>query len=119
MNKVPESPVSGPGTDTDDDLKAKLVLETARVPWTELQKYFARGQVAQVGPDLDLIEVAVAVARDEKSRVQDWMARQCFGEVAPRQAQEWYDANAVLWTVVVAPWVLVQEAPEQPDQGVH
>jgi len=31
------------------------------------------------------------------------------GEVAPDLARAWYDRNAELWAVVIAPWVLVQD----------
>lgn len=111
--------VAAPDPEAEEDLKAKLVLETARVPWTDLQKFFARGQLARVGPGQDLIDVAVAVARDDKTRVQAWMAQRQFGEVTADQAQAWYETNASLWTVVVAPWVLVQETPEQPGRSMH
>jgi hypothetical protein len=102
---------NGPDTDvsTADELKAKLVMETARVPWAELQRFYARGQVVRAAPELDLIEVAMAVAEDDKARVQPWLERGLFGEVAPSQAQQWFDDGTSLWTVVVAPWVLVQE----------
>lgn len=93
----------------EDELKAKLVMETARMPWTELQRFYARGQVVRVAPELDLIETAVAVAEDDKARVQQWLERGLFGEVSPDQAQTWYDDGASLWSLVVAPWVLVQE----------
>lgn len=92
------------------ELKAKLVNETARMPWTELQRFYARGQVVRVAPGLDLIEVATAVAEDDKARVQAWLEQGLFGDVAPSQAQAWFDNDASLWTVVIAPWVLVQEA---------
>lgn len=96
----------------EDALRAKLVGETARAPWLELQRFYARGQVVRAAPGLDLIDAALAVARDDSERVQHWMAAGLFGEVTPERAQAWFDAGADLWTVVVAPWVLVQE--DQP-----
>ena len=30
------------------------------------------------------------------------------GPVTDRQALEWYEANALMWAVVIHPWVLVQ-----------
>lgn len=102
----------------ENDLKAKLVMETARMPWTELQRFYARGQVVRVAPELDLIETAVAVAHDDKAQVQQWLERGLFGEVSPGQAQAWFDRGASLWTLVVAPWVLVQEAREVQEDSV-
>ena len=92
-----------------DELKAKLNLETSRVHWHELQTYFARGQVVRVSPDLDLLDVAAELAADNKQRFAHWMEKGQVGDVAPETAQAWYDRNAELWAVVVAPWVLVQD----------
>ena len=88
-----------------DELKTKLNLETSRIRWHELQTYFARGQVVRVAPELDLLEVATELAADNKTRFEDGRV----GEVAPDTAQSWYDRNAELWAVVIAPWVLVQD----------
>ncbi|SNB58882.1 hypothetical protein SAMN04487880_3219 [Marinobacter sp. es.042] len=92
-----------------DELKAKLNLETSRIRWHELQTYFARGQVVRVSPDLDLLDVAAELAADNKQRFAQWMEEGRVGEVAPDTAQDWYDRNAELWAVVIAPWVLVQD----------
>ena len=92
-----------------DELKAKLNLETSRIHWHELQTYFARGQVVRVSPDLDLLDVAAELAADNKQRFAQWMEKKQIGDVAPETAQAWYDRNAELWAVVVAPWVLVQD----------
>lgn len=92
-----------------DELKAKLNLETSRIHWHDLQTHFARGQVVNVAPELDLLEVASELAADNKRRFEQWMGEGRVGEVLPDTAQAWYDANAELWAVVIAPWVLVQD----------
>lgn len=97
----PESP---------DEIKARLNLETSRIHWHELQTYFAKGQVVRVAPELDLLEVAVQLTADNKAQFQHWMGQGQVGEVSPDLARDWYDRNAELWAVVVAPWVLVQDA---------
>jgi hypothetical protein len=99
-----------------DELKAKLNLETSRIHWQDLQTYFARGQVVQVAADLDLLEVATELAADNKSRFQQWMSGGQVGEVSADSARSWYDQNAELWAVVVAPWVLVQD---RADHALH
>jgi hypothetical protein len=97
----PESP---------DEIKARLNLETSRIHWHELQTYFAKGQVVRVAPELDLLEVAVQLTADNKAQFQHWMGQGQVGDVSPDLARDWYDRNAELWAVVVAPWVLVQDA---------
>jgi len=92
-----------------DDIKAKLNLETSRINWHELQTYYARGQVVRVAPELDLLEVAAELTADNKAQFEQWMQKGEVGDVSPDVARTWYDRNAELWAVVVAPWVLVQD----------
>jgi hypothetical protein len=58
---------------------------------------------------LDLVEVALRLAEDDVERVARWMRRGEIGPVSDAQARNWYRREAVLWAVVVSPWVLVQE----------
>lgn len=91
------------------DIKAKLNLETSRIPWRELQVYYARGHVVKVAADLDLLDVALELTRDNKLQFETWMTNGQVGDVSPALAQSWYDHNTELWAVVIAPWVLVQD----------
>ncbi len=89
--------------------RAKLVLETAQMPWREMQRYFASGVALYVAPDLDLVEVALVMSEDNATQIQQWMAAEQFGKVKDEQAADWYQADVMLWSVVVSPWVLVQQ----------
>ncbi|MDM3872136.1 DUF2288 domain-containing protein [Porticoccus sp. W117] len=90
-------------------LKAKLNLETARVHWHDLQRFFASGSVVAVAAELDMTEVALQISLDNSAQVKQWMAAGQVAEVSDKQAQDWYAGNTALWTCVVKPWVLVQE----------
>ena len=57
----------------EDLLEAKLNLDTSLIGWRELQRHFASGCVIAVRPGLDLVEVALCVSRDEKSKVENWL----------------------------------------------
>lgn len=91
-----------------DELRAKINGETARVPWKELERFFASGAVIAVSNDLDLVEVAYRVASDDKDAVAKWMSENRIGRVSDVQASAWLQADVSLWTVVVKPWILVQ-----------
>jgi hypothetical protein len=93
----------------DELLRAKLNGETARFAWKELQRFFAAGTVIAVHDELDLVEVALQIANDNKEAVMQWMAAGKLGRVSDEQAQTWTQAEAELWTVVVKPWILVQQ----------
>lgn len=95
--------------ETTEILRAKLNGETARVAWTELQRHHARGVVVQVAGELDLIEVAVAMAQDDGAAVSRWMQAGQMGKLTDGTARDWLARDPDLWSVVVAPWVLVQE----------
>ncbi len=93
----------------DRELKrGKIVSETARIPWQELQRFFAAGKVMLVAPGLDLVDVAFALQEDDVEQVKTWTEALQVIPVADDQAKEWITDDATLWAVVVKPWVLVQ-----------
>lgn len=90
-------------------LHDKLNAETAQVAWSELERHFARGATLTVGPELDLLQVAQALAQDDTERVTRWLAAGELERTTAEQAGRWAQQDATLWCVVVAPWVLVSE----------
>lgn len=98
--------------DPDEDqalLRAKLNLETARIPWPALQGLYAAGDVLAAAPDLDLVEVAVQMARDNSAQIRLWLAAKRLAPVSDDQARAWHAAGTEVWAVVVKPFVLVQD----------
>lgn len=92
----------------DQVSRADLNLETSRIAWRELLRFFAAGTVVAVDAGLDLIEVAYQMSQDNKTLVEQWLAQGALAKVSDRQAQLWLESDALLWTVVVKPWILVQ-----------
>lgn len=91
-------------------LRTRLNLETARITWQELQRYFAAGKVICVDPALDLIEVAACLAEDNAAQLKSWLTQTQVGQLSDTQARAWAEQPPNnLWAVVVAPWVLVQQ----------
>jgi hypothetical protein len=97
--------------DFSDDLNSleKLALETARIPWKELQYFFASGHAIYVSTDLDLVKVAQHIASDDKQIIENWMQADKIYSVTNDQARDWYSADAQVWAVVVKPWILIQD----------
>ena len=93
--------------------KAEIVRETAKIPWRELQKFFASGATVYVSPELDLVEVACQISLDNKPLIENLMAERKLAPVSDQQAIEWLDADITVWSVVIKPWVLVQ--PGKPE----
>ena len=90
-------------------VRGKITSETAKIPWLELQRFFAAGKVVRVAAGLDLVDVAHAMQQDDLARVESWAADGALAPVSDDEARRWHDADSSLWAVVVKPWVLVQE----------
>ena len=91
-------------------LKARLNTETAKIGWEEIQRFFAKGQVFIVANELDLIETAAKIIQDEKGSVERWLEQGLILQATTEDAKRWNRSDPDLWAVVVAPWILVQEA---------
>ncbi len=92
--------------------RAKIVSETAKIPWLELQRFFAAGNVMQVATELDLVDVAYALQLDDIEQLKTWTESLQVCPVDDDQAKLWVSSDALLWAVVVKPWVLVQTIPD-------
>ncbi len=97
-----------------DLIRARINLETAQIPWRELQRFFAAGKVLRLAAGLDLVEVACALERDDVARVEDWTRAAALRPVSDDEARHWIERDALLWAVVVKPWVLVQSPEPGP-----
>ena len=89
--------------------RARINSETAKIPWRELQRFFAAGKVMQADATLDLVEVACAIHDDDVDRIKVWAQNSQLGPVTDTQARDWFETDALVWAVVLKPWVLVQE----------
>ena len=99
---------------TQEELtRGKLNSETARIPWKELQRYFAGGHTLLVDQQLDLIEVAYQINQDNAPQVEQWMKDNLLAQVSNDQARQWFNDDAELWACVIKPWVLIQPLDEE------
>lgn len=92
----------------DEELRLKINRETARLPWSELERHFAQGNVVYVSEALDLVDVAVRISHDDRESIARWMNEGKVAKVSDAQAQSWALTDAVVWASVVSPFVLVQ-----------
>ncbi|MFI3157391.1 MAG: DUF2288 domain-containing protein [Methylococcaceae bacterium] len=92
-----------------DIARDKVNLETSKIAWKELQRFFASGAAISVASDLDLVEVAYQFSIDNKDQVALWMQNSQVALVSDQQAIDWFESDADVWAVVVKPWILVQK----------
>ena len=94
---------------TDEELFQALNLETAQIGWEELQRQFAGGRLIKVSGDLDLVKTAMNFVRDDKEIIEKWISEEKIMPASDKDAHSWNKSQAHFWSIVVAPWVLVQE----------
>lgn len=90
-------------------LRAKVNMETSRIEWKELQRFFASGVAIEVSTKLDLVEVAMQMHQDNKAKIEDFLSAGALAKVSDDRAAAWLATDEEVWAVVVSPWVLVQE----------
>ncbi|MDR6381457.1 hypothetical protein J2802_001868 [Paraburkholderia caribensis] len=105
---LPADTMTSPDT-PQSPLYEKLLGETAKINWTELERFFARGMLLRVARDLDLVSVAEAIANDDTTQVTQWLSAGLVERVQAETAADFAARDPELWAVVVSPWVCVQE----------
>jgi hypothetical protein len=90
----------------------RIISQAAKIPWLELQRFFAAGQVMLVAAELDLVDIAYAFQLDHVEQVKTWTESLQVCPVDDDQAKHWVTSEALLWAVVIKPWVLVQTITE-------
>ncbi len=93
------------------DLRSQLAedLDEAELDW--LKPHLQRDAVVVVNPDLDLLDVGVAIASDDVQSVQHWISEQLLHKPFPEQLANWNsDQTKRFQALIVQPYVLVQES---------
>lgn len=94
---------------SDKTVLQDLHEQTAKIAWQELQRFFAQGVLLKVDQDHDLIKVAELFVHDDSKAVSELLDSGFVARCSDDDARKWQSENQVLWAVVAAPWVLVQE----------
>lgn len=96
-------------SESEQSILEKLHSETAIIPWKDLQRFFAQGNVLCIASSLDLVQTAVWLAQDSVTKLTPHIESKTIAPPSNDQARVWFNSNVELWSVVVAPYVLVQE----------
>ncbi len=87
---------------------ARINMETAKISWKELERFFAGGKLISVTDSIDLVKVAQLMEADDVNAIQSMIERREIERLTDEQAKIWAETNPTLWAVVVRPWILVQ-----------
>ncbi len=95
--------------DAPSPLYAKLLGETAKIDWQDLERFFAQGKLLAVASDLDLVSIAEAIASDNSEQVTQWLSAGLIERMQASTAADYAERKPELWAIVVSPWICVQE----------
>lgn len=91
-------------------MREQLAATVGPVFFSDLRPHLARGAVITVDAQLDLVDVGVAVAQDDKDRVAKWIDEAKLRKPTLAELAKWEKVTDARWiSLVVAPYVLVQE----------
>ncbi|MEL6788482.1 MAG: DUF2288 domain-containing protein [Cyanobacteria bacterium J06607_15] len=92
-------------------LKEKLAQDVADISWQELQPHARRDAIIVIKTELDLTEVAVAIAEDNTALVQEWISSESVSKPTAKQLTDWNQNLEKQFTaLIVQPFVVVKEA---------
>jgi hypothetical protein len=92
------------------DLREQLaeILDEAELEW--LKPHIQKDAVILVVPELDLLDVGVAIASDDTLKVQHWIGEQLLAKPSPEILDRW-NANPEqkFQAIIIQPYILVKE----------
>ncbi len=92
-----------------EDLKQRLKEDMANVNWNDIKPHAQRDAVIVVDENLNLLDVGVAIAQDNKMVVQHWITEELITKPSNQQLSDWNINQTQLFkTLIVQPFVLVQ-----------
>jgi hypothetical protein len=91
----------------------KLAAEVLAATWRDLRPHHERGGLVLVRQDLDLLDAAVALADDRTDRLQVWLAVGRVVRCDEAAAADLAARSPRFQFVIVQPWVVAQELPDQ------
>ena len=97
-------------SEPENSTRAKLRTEVMAVRWSDLVPQFARGALLLIEKRLDLLDVAEAMARDDRSTIEAFLSDGDLRRASDHDAHGFTAAaaEARFQCVIVQPWVLAQ-----------
>lgn len=92
-----------------EDLRTELEKMVGPVQWEVLKPHARRDAVVVVNGQLDLVTVGAAIAADNTQAVSRWINEQLIVKPTAEQLAEWSVENRRFLSLIVQPYVLVQE----------
>ncbi|MDJ0578055.1 MAG: DUF2288 domain-containing protein [Xenococcaceae cyanobacterium MO_234.B1] len=101
------------------DIKKRLREDIATTGWQDILPHAKRDVVIVVDAALDLIVVGEAIAQDNSSLVTHWIQQKQIAKPSADQLSQWNsNPETQFITLIVQPFVIVQESPNNKLRGI-
>ncbi|MCY7322560.1 MAG: DUF2288 domain-containing protein [Phormidesmis sp. CAN_BIN36] len=91
------------------DLRSELTKSLDEAEWSWLIPHVDRDAVIVVAPQLNLVDVGLAIVNDNSTSVQHWIAESLIYKPSDQQKADWNaHQNQRFHALIVQPYVLVQ-----------
>ena len=92
------------------DLREELAQTLDEAEWNWLSPHARRDSLIVVSQELDLLDVGVAIAEDDTSKVSCWIEEALIQKPSQIQLSDWNQNQMKRFNaLIVQPYVLVQE----------
>jgi hypothetical protein len=92
------------------DLRQELTQSLDEAAWEWLAPHAERGAVIVVAPNLDIVDVGVAIANNQTTSISHWIDEQLITKPTQQQQTQWAETIELQFTaLIVQPYVLIQE----------
>ncbi len=92
------------------DLREKMKSDLEVAEWELLKPHLERDALIIVSEELDLVDVATAVAEGRLKSVEQWMQKNLMTKPTAAQLHAWeQNPNTPFSFLIVQPWVLIQQ----------
>lgn len=96
------------------ELREELAQSLDQAQWDWLMPHAKRDVVIVVSPNLNLLDVGVAIANDNATLVQSWIGTQQVRKPSTDELNAWNkNPDKRFNTLIVQPYVVVQERVEE------
>lgn len=92
------------------DLRAELAEGLDEAEWNWLMPHAQRDSLILINPELDILDVAMAIANDDTAKVQRWISESLITKPSQVQISNWNQEQSKRFNaLIIQPYVLVQE----------
>jgi hypothetical protein len=87
----------------------QFTQDLAEVSWRDLRVHLQRDAIITIAAEVDLVEVATAVARDDKAQLEIWIAAGQVAKPSAAQLARWeQELDQPFRMLIVQPFILAQ-----------